>query len=323
MTESTLENLRIRAGLKPIDVARTLATYTNNIRKWEVGIADPSLETIVVLKDIYKVTTDQLLDAWQESVKLGVASGARKKKAKKIIIWSVAGEEAKDAPLEESPSQILPLTLESLRIRAKLEPIDVARTLAIYPNSIRHWEQGTADPNLETFIILRNIYNVTSDELLDAWQASVSLGIESGARKKKPKKVINWSIAGIEEIEVDQEETEEQEQIPALSLEDLRLRVGLKLTDVARTLSTYPNNVRQWELGTSDPSLETFLILKDMYEVTLEKLAQAWQASVKLGVASGARTKKTKKVINWSVAGIEEIDRLKPESNTNGNGNGE
>jgi transcriptional regulator with XRE-family HTH domain len=202
----TLLDLRIEKRLKPVDVARTLATYPNNIAKWEKGISDPSLETLMVLLKIYEVTADELIAAWQEGVKQALANEKRTKKSKQEIIWSVGGEEAKsDISLSDlSPSA----TLEDLRLRVGLKPIDVARSLNAYPTNVSRWEDGSTDPGIEALVILKKIYRVTSDEFIAAWQQTVKLGLASGARKKKPKTVIIWSVKGEEEVEVEELATE-------------------------------------------------------------------------------------------------------------------
>ena len=58
-----LRECREEAGLTQDDIAERLSLTRQAISKWERGINEPDIETIVQLADIYNVTIDQLLRA--------------------------------------------------------------------------------------------------------------------------------------------------------------------------------------------------------------------------------------------------------------------
>lgn len=57
-----LETLRERDGLSREDVARRLGVSAATIRNWEKGNSEPTVSQIKALADLFRVTTDQLLD---------------------------------------------------------------------------------------------------------------------------------------------------------------------------------------------------------------------------------------------------------------------
>ena len=58
-----LRECREEAGLTQDDIAERLSLTRQAISKWERGINEPDIETIVQLADMYNVTIDQLLRA--------------------------------------------------------------------------------------------------------------------------------------------------------------------------------------------------------------------------------------------------------------------
>jgi len=58
-----LRECREESGLSQNDIAERLSISRQAVSKWERGINEPDIETIVRLSDIYNVTIDQLLRA--------------------------------------------------------------------------------------------------------------------------------------------------------------------------------------------------------------------------------------------------------------------
>jgi transcriptional regulator with XRE-family HTH domain len=58
-----LRQCRKESGLSQEDIAEKLHVSRQAVSKWERGINEPDIETIVRLSDLYGVTIDQLLRA--------------------------------------------------------------------------------------------------------------------------------------------------------------------------------------------------------------------------------------------------------------------
>jgi len=56
-----LKECREESGLSQNDIAERLSISRQAVSKWERGVNEPDIETIVRLSDIYNVTIDQLL----------------------------------------------------------------------------------------------------------------------------------------------------------------------------------------------------------------------------------------------------------------------
>lgn len=67
-----LRALRERAGLKVYEVATELGCVESSIRNWEKGRTTPKLEVWQVfrLRDLYKCTEAELVEAVKESMRL-------------------------------------------------------------------------------------------------------------------------------------------------------------------------------------------------------------------------------------------------------------
>lgn len=76
-----LRRLRKEAGLTQEDVARVLFLTRQSVSKWENGAAEPGVEHLKALADLYGVTVDDMLQRSAEQEK-GEASASR---------WAYAG----------------------------------------------------------------------------------------------------------------------------------------------------------------------------------------------------------------------------------------
>jgi transcriptional regulator with XRE-family HTH domain len=81
-----LKTYRTERGLTQDDVALSLYVSRQTVSKWENGINEPDIGTILKLSDIYSVTLDDLL---REDVAV-VGRLARKERSYKKLIWAVA-----------------------------------------------------------------------------------------------------------------------------------------------------------------------------------------------------------------------------------------
>ncbi len=57
--------------------------------------------------------------------------------------------------------------LKVLRNQYKLSQKDLAKKLNVSYKTISHWESGYSEPNLDFLIILKNIFNVSYEELIE------------------------------------------------------------------------------------------------------------------------------------------------------------
>ena len=57
-----LQELRIKNGYKQIDVAHELHIDRSLVAKWETGRARPSIELLMPLAHLYRVSTERLIE---------------------------------------------------------------------------------------------------------------------------------------------------------------------------------------------------------------------------------------------------------------------
>lgn len=60
-TGSRIAKLRIRSGLSQSKLAKAMKTNVSTIKKWENGISIPTVDHILDLANLFKVTSDYLL----------------------------------------------------------------------------------------------------------------------------------------------------------------------------------------------------------------------------------------------------------------------
>ena len=80
-----LRQCREKEGLSQADVATRLNVTRQAVSKWENGINEPDINTILKLSDIYSVTLDDLL---REDMTI-VYKLAHKERSFKWLFWSV------------------------------------------------------------------------------------------------------------------------------------------------------------------------------------------------------------------------------------------
>jgi len=78
-----LKQCRERKGLTQEDVAERLHITRQAVSKWERGINEPDIETIIRLSDIYEVTLDHLLRGDLSIVR---KLAAKEKSYKKLLV---------------------------------------------------------------------------------------------------------------------------------------------------------------------------------------------------------------------------------------------
>lgn len=62
MVADKIRMLRERSGMTQSDLARRLGITRSSVNAWEMGLSIPSTQYIVELAEIFKVSTDYLLD---------------------------------------------------------------------------------------------------------------------------------------------------------------------------------------------------------------------------------------------------------------------
>lgn len=65
---SAIKDARIKAGLKQREVVVLTGIPLGTLRRWEQGVNEPPIESIIQLADLYKVSTDELLGSSFASV---------------------------------------------------------------------------------------------------------------------------------------------------------------------------------------------------------------------------------------------------------------
>ena len=60
-TGSRIAKLRIRSDLSQSKLAKEMKTNVSTIKKWENGVSIPTVEHIIDLTNLFKVTSDYLL----------------------------------------------------------------------------------------------------------------------------------------------------------------------------------------------------------------------------------------------------------------------
>ena len=63
-----LKELRIKNGYKQVDVAHELHIDRSLVAKWETGRARPSIEFLMPLAHMYRVSTERLIEVILEGV---------------------------------------------------------------------------------------------------------------------------------------------------------------------------------------------------------------------------------------------------------------
>lgn len=63
-----LKQLRIKNGYKQVDVAHELHIDRSLVAKWETGRARPSIELLMPLAHMYRVSTERLIEVILEGV---------------------------------------------------------------------------------------------------------------------------------------------------------------------------------------------------------------------------------------------------------------
>lgn len=63
-----LKQLRIKNGYKQVDVAHELHIDRSLVAKWETGRARPSIELLMPLAHMYRVSTERLIEVILQGV---------------------------------------------------------------------------------------------------------------------------------------------------------------------------------------------------------------------------------------------------------------
>lgn len=63
----TLESLRMRAGLRRVDVAALVGTSESRVRDWELGITAPQIRNLIRLAYTLGVGVDEVAYALEET----------------------------------------------------------------------------------------------------------------------------------------------------------------------------------------------------------------------------------------------------------------
>ena len=81
-----IKTCRTEHGFTQDDIAASLHVSRQTVSKWENGVNEPDIDTILKLSDIYSVTLDTLL---REDIAI-IQKLARKERSYKKLIWTVA-----------------------------------------------------------------------------------------------------------------------------------------------------------------------------------------------------------------------------------------
>ncbi|MBQ7307141.1 MAG: helix-turn-helix domain-containing protein [Clostridia bacterium] len=127
-----IKELRLDKKLTQEQLSKIVNKADSTVRMWELGKSEPDSETIKILANYFKVTTDYLL-----------------------------GREI------TNNNSIINFRLKELRKMKNLTQAKLAELLNISRSTIAMYETGASEPDLNTLNKIANYFNVTLDYLLD------------------------------------------------------------------------------------------------------------------------------------------------------------
>lgn len=143
-----LKKARKNYGFSQKEVNEALNVPTTRLSKYETGWSEPNIDTIYLLASYYGVSSDWLLGIDQ--------TDNGKPSNKTVSKWN---------GLKTKTSQF-PVKLRKARIKSRMTQTRVAEILQIRQSSIAKYENGLAQPSLETLAKLTLFYGVTCDWLI-------------------------------------------------------------------------------------------------------------------------------------------------------------
>lgn len=136
--------------------------------------------------------------------------------------------------------------LKVLRKKKGLTQQEVADLVHVDRVRITNWENGKREPNFENLSMLACIFDVSIDFLLSEY---LEISKEAYLKLKEEKK-----------------------NLFSVRLKELRLKKGLKQTELGEKVGVKQNTFTNWENGKREPSFENLIKLADLLEVSLDWL---------------------------------------------------
>lgn len=146
--------------------------------------------------------------------------------------------------------------LKALRLEKNITQSQLAIKVGVRQGAINKWESGKTEPNISTIILLSKILNTSSDYLLGKTgdqRDLQSLSILLEENEKVLKNILN--------------ETNAKDFLPA-NLKRLRESYTISRETVEKYLNKNINYLN-WELGRSEPDLDTLVKLANYFQVSV------------------------------------------------------
>lgn len=121
------------------ELANIVGVSQSNIGRYETGVAEPSLKTLIKIASVLQVSTDCLL---------GVESTLKQKM------------------LDNDIGNRFCTKLKELRKQNKMTQNDLALILNVKGATVNRYEKGVNEPAFDTLVSIANYFNVTTDYLL-------------------------------------------------------------------------------------------------------------------------------------------------------------
>ena len=156
-----LKELRIKNGMYQKDVAKILGIERTTYVKYETGVTEPDIKTLIKLADIFNVTLDYLLGRSTSST----ASGSPSPEGKATIQQNESPLTNKELALIEVKN-MFSLRLKGLRVDKKLTQIQLAQELNVSIGAVGNWEAGKRMPDYSALLKIADYFLVSVDYLL-------------------------------------------------------------------------------------------------------------------------------------------------------------
>ena len=150
MTLYALKQLRIAAGLSNEDLAALLHVSPITYYFYETGRRRPSLRTVYVLAEFYRVPLDCVY---------GRIAVPHKIPGKRLLYSD------KKVPSQSTIMQLIGDHLQTIRHKRDKTQLEASRALGVSRSTYTHYENGQRQISAESLVILANFFDVTIDWL--------------------------------------------------------------------------------------------------------------------------------------------------------------
>lgn len=148
-----LKELRKKRGYTQSELAKYMNMRQGSYAKWETGMTEPRIESLIKLADILDTTTDFLLG------KTNIDFGNDSK------VYEEYKELLSQNKKEEEKKNLFSVRLKELRLQHGFSQEELAEKIGIKQNSYSDWEHGKCKPNYEKLEKIADFFGVSLDWL--------------------------------------------------------------------------------------------------------------------------------------------------------------